>query len=60
MLKSKNSPSFSLDYIPQIPSSIAIVDTNFKLISKSPRWQANFNLRLQEVEGKNLIELFTS
>ena len=55
MLKSKNSPSFSLDYIPQIPSSIAIVDTNFKFISKSPRWQANFNLRLQEVEGKNLI-----
>lgn len=60
MLKSKNSPSFSLDCIPQIPSSISIVDTNFKLISKSPRWQTNINLDLQEVEGKNLIELFPS
>ena len=42
----------------QIPSSIAIIDTNFKLISASPRWQANFQLDLDQIESKNFIELF--
>lgn len=58
MLKSKNSSSFSLDWIQQIPSSIAIIDTDFNLISASPRWLANFQLDLNQIEGENFISLF--
>tara|TARA_R110002074_G_scaffold57077_2_gene140387 strand:+ start:12726 stop:14570 length:1845 start_codon:yes stop_codon:yes gene_type:complete len=58
MLKSKNSTSFSLDWLRQIPSSIVIIDTDFKLINASPKWQANFQLDLNQIEGKNFIELF--
>lgn len=58
MLKSKNSSSFSLDWINQIPSSIAIIDTGFNLMSASPRWLANFQLDLDQIEGENFISLF--
>mgnify|MGYP003624168523 FL=1 len=58
MFKSQNNSSFSLDWINQIPSSIVIIDTNFNLISASPRWQANYRLELNDIEGKNFIDLF--
>lgn len=58
MFTSENSASFSLDWIQQIPSSIVIIDTNFKLISASPTWQSNFQLDLQQIKGKNFVELF--
>ncbi|WP_324025697.1 PAS domain-containing protein [Maribacter sp. BPC-D8] len=58
MFKSQNSSSFSLDWINQIPSSIVIIDTDFKLISASPRWQANFELDLNDIEGKLFLDLF--
>ncbi|WP_051941863.1 PAS domain S-box protein [Maribacter forsetii] len=58
MIRSKNSSSFSLDWIKQIPSSIVIIDTDFKLISASPRWEANFQLNLDQVEGKHFVDLF--
>ncbi|WP_299801124.1 PAS domain-containing protein [uncultured Maribacter sp.] len=59
MFKSQNSSSFSLDWINQIPSSIVIIDTDFKLISASPRWQANFELDLNDIEGKYFLDLFS-
>ena len=52
MFRSQNNSSFSLDWINQIPSSIVIIDTNFNLISASPRWQANYQLELNNIEGK--------
>mgnify|MGYP003630696256 CR=1 FL=1 len=58
MLTSKNNPSFSLDWIKQIPSSIVIIDASFKIISASPKWQANFQLDLSEIEGNNFTSLF--
>jgi PAS domain S-box-containing protein len=58
MFKSQNSSSFSLDWINQIPSSIVIIDTDFNLISASPGWQANFQLNLNDVEGKSFLDLF--
>ncbi|MEP2278391.1 PAS domain S-box protein [Maribacter sp.] len=58
MIKSKNNSSFSLDWIKQIPSSIVIIDTDFKLISASPRWEANFQLNLEQIEGKYFVDLF--
>lgn len=58
MIRSKNSSSFSLDWIKQIPSSIVIVDTNFKLISASPRWEADFQLDLEPIKGKYFVDLF--
>ncbi|MEP2239890.1 MAG: PAS domain S-box protein [Maribacter sp.] len=58
MIRSKNSSSFSLDWIKQIPSSIVIIDTDFKLISASPRWEANFQLNLEQIEGKYFVDLF--
>ncbi|SHK80574.1 PAS domain S-box-containing protein [Maribacter aquivivus] len=58
MFKSQNNSSFSLDWINQIPSSIVIIDTDFKLISASPRWQANFELNLNDIEGKYFLDLF--
>ncbi|VXB10171.1 PAS domain S-box protein [Maribacter litoralis] len=58
MLKSKNSSSFSLDWIQQIPSSIAIIDTDYNLISASPRWLVNFQFDLDQIKGKNLDSLF--
>ena len=58
MFKAQNSSSFSLDWINQIPSSIVIIDTDFKLISASPRWQANFELDLNDIKGKFFLDLF--
>ncbi|SIR36055.1 PAS domain S-box protein [Maribacter ulvicola] len=58
MLKSKNSSSFSLDWINQIPSSIVIIDTDFKLISASPIWLTNFQLDLNTIKGNYFIDLF--
>ena len=58
MIRSKNNSSFSLDWIKQIPSSIVIIDTDFRLISASPRWEANFQLSLEQVQDKYFIDLF--
>lgn len=58
MFKAQNNSSFSLDWINQIPSSIVIIDTDFKLISASPKWQASFQLDLNNVQGKYFIDLF--
>jgi len=58
MLKTINSTSLSLNWIGQIPSSIAIIDSNFKLISASPRWLSNFQLDLQDIEGKKIVDIF--
>ncbi|APQ16459.1 PAS domain S-box protein [Maribacter hydrothermalis] len=54
----KNNSSFSLDWIKQIPSSIVIIDTNFKIISASPKWQTNFQLNLSQIEGNNITSFF--
>tara|TARA_R110000782_G_scaffold78961_2_gene157096 strand:+ start:727 stop:1044 length:318 start_codon:yes stop_codon:yes gene_type:complete len=59
MLNSNKNSSFSLDWIGHIPSSIAIIDTNFKLISASPKWQLYFQIKLNQLEGKDFIELFS-
>ncbi|WP_339841569.1 PAS domain S-box protein [uncultured Maribacter sp.] len=58
MLKSINNTSLPLNWIGQIPSSIAIIDSNFNIINASPRWLANFRLDLQDIEGKNIGNLF--
>lgn len=58
MLKSINSTSLPLNWIGQIPSSIAIIDSNYNLISASPKWLANFRLDLQDIEGKMIGNLF--
>lgn len=58
MLTSKNSSSFSLDTIGQISSPIAIIDTDFKLISASPSWLANFQLDMQNIEGNKFTSIF--
>lgn len=58
MLKSNKSTTFSLDWIGQIPSSIAILDTDFKFKSASPKWLSNFNLDLQSVKGKEIVKVF--
>ena len=59
MLKSNKNSSFSLDWIGHIPSTIAITDTNFKLIRASLKWQLYFQIKLNQIEGKDFIELFS-
>lgn len=58
MLKSNKSTSLSLDWIGQIPSSIAIIDTDYKFKSASPKWLANFQLDLKSIQGKDIIAIF--
>ena len=58
MKVSAKTSSISPDWIQQIPSSIAVVDSNFKFIGASPNWLKTFNLEHIDVEGKNVISLF--
>ncbi|WP_405383506.1 PAS domain S-box protein [Maribacter sp. LLG6340-A2] len=58
MLKSNKSVISSLDWIAQIPSSIAIIDTDLKLQSASPKWLSIFNFDLEQIKGQEIFHLF--
>ncbi|MDO1511887.1 ATP-binding protein [Maribacter confluentis] len=58
MLKSNKSIISSLDWIAQIPSSIAIIDTDLKLKSASPKWLSTFNFCLEKIKDQQILDLF--
>ncbi|MRI00697.1 PAS domain S-box protein [Kriegella sp. EG-1] len=55
-----NNPISNLDlaWIEQLPSSIALLDTDFCLIDASEQWFSKFSLSRKDVKGKNIFELF--
>lgn len=58
MNPSSSNLSFSSDWIQQIPTSIALLDLNFNLVSASPSWLAKFDFQEAEIKNQNLFKLF--
>lgn len=58
MIQPKNNLSFSSDWIQQIPSAIALVDTDYKFVSASPNWLKRFDFDDNDLTGVDLFKLF--
>lgn len=58
MSNSNQHIAFSPEWIQQIQSSIAVVDSNFEFVGASPNWLKTFKLEDNEIEGKSVLSLF--
>ncbi|MGB3150775.1 MAG: PAS domain-containing protein [Maribacter sp.] len=59
MIKPNSKLSFSSDWIQQIPTAIALIDTDYNFVSASPNWLEKFKFDQKEnLSGTNLFELF--
>ncbi len=58
MIKTSSELSFSSDWIQQIPTAIALIDTDYNFVSASPNWLKKFKFGEQDLSGTNLFELF--
>lgn len=52
------SSTYSPDWIQQIPSSIAILDSDFKIVDASPNWLKTFKLEETGIKGESILSLF--
>ncbi len=58
MISAKTNLSFSSDWIQQIPTAIALIDTNYNLVSASSNWLKKFDFTQSDAIGLNLYDLF--
>jgi len=58
MISAKTNLSFSADWIQQIPTAIALIDSNYNLVSASPNWLKKFDFPQNDLIGLNLFDLF--
>jgi len=60
MISSSKKTTLSPDWIQQIPSSIAIIDSNYKFVSASPLWYKTFGFLPKEIENNDILKIFPS
>jgi len=58
MIDVKTNLSFSSDWIQQIPTAIALIDSDYNFVSASPNWLKKFSFPQNNLTGINLFELF--
>ncbi|MEO9892317.1 PAS domain S-box protein [Aurantibacter sp.] len=58
MINNNPISNLNLAWLEQVPSCIALLDTDFCLIDASEQWFDKFALVSSEVKGKNIFELF--
>lgn len=58
MIQPTSKLSFSSDWIQQIPTAIALIDTDYNFVSASPNWLKKFEFEDKDLSGSNLFDLF--
>ncbi|MBM1105588.1 PAS domain S-box protein [Aurantibacter crassamenti] len=58
MIKNNPISNLNLTWLEQVPSSIALLDTNFCLIDASEQWFSKFSFLNKDVKGLNILDIF--
>lgn len=57
-MKNSTTTTVNIDWIKDLPSSIALLNHDFCLVNASNHWIKNFELQNREVYGKTLFDVF--